>query len=233
MLPLLGLLGLAPQIMGAVSGIVSAITGKPPPPEAAESPEGMAAHIDGLPPVQRAEVQLRVFEHVEAMERKTTERWLARMAMEGAAGAEKIRASARPRIALQAMGVIRVFALVLIWALVMLTLEWLARAGLALWGCHDSPGPDDVPVEICRQLPAGLSVTALLAQLAPVTTIIWPPLLASLAACVAVIKAYMGARERDKARADEMEYGKPISSTAATVAAAGGTIAGIIRAVRG
>lgn len=233
MLPLIGaLLSAAPSLLSAGAEIVGAVTGAPVPPEAQESPEALAAHIETLPPEQQAEIQTRLFQHVETLEKETTARWQARMDMETAAGVEKLRATARPEIALKAMGVIRVFSLVLVWAVVMLTVEWFARLGFAAWGCHDSTGPDGAVVEVCKQMPAALSVPALLAQLEPVTTIIWPPLLASFAACVAVIKAYMGARERDKARADEMAYGKPINATAATIEAAGGGIASIVKALR-
>lgn len=153
--------------------------------------------------------------------------------MEAAADIEKLRASARPKIALQAMGVIRTFKLLLVWAMVALSIEWLARAGFAIWGCRASVGPDGSIIEICKTMPVELSVGYMLAQLEPVVNMIWPPLLASLAACVAVIKAYMGARERDKARADEMAHGQPLQSTAATIAAAGGGLASIIKAFKG
>lgn len=232
MLPLLGLLTALPSLFKAGGEIVSAVTGKEPPARAMESPEAMEAHIASLPAGQRAEVQRRMFEHAEALDRNFTERWGARMAMEAGADVEKLRATARPQIALQAMGVIRTFAWVLIWAMAALSLEWLARAGFAVWGCHDSTGPDGSVVEICTTMPAELSVGYMLAQLEPVVNMIWPPLLASLAACVAVIKAYMGARERDKARADEMKHGQPLQSTAATVAAAGGNLASLIRLFR-
>ena len=230
--PLLGLLTALPSLFKAGGEIVSAVTGKEPPAQARQDPEAMAAHIESLPPDQRAEIQRRMFEHVEALDRNTTERWGARMAMEAGADAEKLRATARPKIAMQAMGVIRTFAFVLVWAMAALSLEWLARAGFAIWGCHDNAGPDGSVIEICKTMPAELSVGYMLAQLEPVVNMIWPPLLASLAACVAVIKAYMGARERDKARADEMKHGQPLQSVAATIAAAGGGVASIIKAFR-
>lgn len=228
-----GLLTAAPQILGAVSGIVSAVTGEDPPPAARTDPDAMAEHIGSLPPDQQAEIRMRVLEHIETLEKETTARWKARMDFETAADADKLRATARPRIALQAMGVIRVFAAMLLWVMAALSVEWLARIGFAVFGCSVTEGPDGLAVEVCRTMPPELSVSYMLAKLEPVTTIIWPPLLASFAACVAVIKAYMGARERDKARADEMAHGKPLSSTQATITAAGGTLAQIIRAVRG
>lgn len=229
---LLGLLSAAPQILGAVGGIVSAVTGGDPPAAARASPEAMAEHIAALPPEQQVEIRVRVMDHIEAMERETTARWSARLGFEAAADVEKLRATARPQIALQAMAVIRVFGIVLIWAAAALSVEWLVRVGFAVWGCSETAGPNGAVIEVCRTMPAELSVGYMLAQLGPVTAMIWPPLLASLAACVAVIKAYMGARERDKARADEMTHGKPLDSTAATVAAAGGSIANLIRAFR-
>lgn len=233
MLPLVSLLTALPSLFSAGADIVSAVTGKDVPAAAKASPEALAAHIDSLPPDQQAEIQRRMFDHIEKLDANSTERWKARMDMETAADVEKLRASARPKIALQAMGVIRVFAFLLIWTVAALTLEWLTRAGFAIFGCHDSAGPGGATVQICRSMPADLSVANMLAQLQPVTTIIWPPLLASFAACVSVIKAYMGARERDKARADEMAYGKPLNSTAATIEAAGGGLAAIVKAFRG
>lgn len=221
---------MAPQLIGAVGKIVGAVTGKPVPAQAQADPQAMAEHIATLPPDQQAEISVRAFEHIESLERETTARWQARMDMEAGADVEKLRATARPQIALQAMAVIRVFAIVLLWGIALVSLEWLLRAGFALFGCHDSTGPDGSVVEVCRTLPAELSVARILAQLEPITTLIWPPLLGSFAACVAVIRAYMGARERDKARADEMRYGQPLDSAAATVAAAGGTLAQVIRA---
>lgn len=232
-LPLLGLLAALPSLFSAGAEVISAVTGEEPPAQALGSPEAMAAHIENLPPDQQAEIQRRFYEHAEKLDRNSTERWAARMQMETAADVEKLRSSARPKIALQAMGVIRTFAFVLIWAMVALSIEWLTRAGFAAFGCRESVGPDGLLVEICRTMPSELSVGYMLAQLEPVVNMIWPPLLASLAACVAVIKAYMGARERDKARADEMRHGKPLDSTAATIAAAGGGVAGIIRAFKG
>ena len=229
---LLPILAALPSLFSAGAEIVSAVTGEAPPAEALASPEAMAAHIENLPADQQAEIQRRFFEHVEALDRNSTERWGDRMAMEAAADVEKLRATARPQIALQAMGVIRIFAFVLVWAMAALSVEWLARAGFAIWGCAETTGPDGLAVEVCRTMPAELSVAWMLAQLEPVTTIIWPPLLASFAACVSVIKAYMGARERDKARADEMAHGKPINATAATIEAAGGGLAAIVKAFR-
>ena len=230
--PLLGLLTALPSLFKAGGEIAAAVTGKPLPPQASESPEALAAHIGSLPPAQQAEIQARLFEHIEALDRNTTERWQARMTMEDSADIEKLRATARPQIAIQAMGVIRTFKIVLIWSMAALSVEWLTRAGFAIWGCHDTTGPDDAVVTICRTMPSELSLAYMLAQLEPVVNMIWPPLLASLAACVAVIKAYMGCRERDKARADEMAHGQPLSSTAATIEAAGGGLASIIKAFR-
>lgn len=230
---LLPLLGALPSLFSAGAEIVSAVTGEEAPASALASPEAMAAHIEGLPADQQAEIQKRILDHVEALDRNSTERWRDRMAMETNAEVDKLRATARPQIALQAMGVIRIFAFILVWAMIALSVEWLARAGFAIWGCSTSIGPDGLAVEVCRTMPAELSVAWMLAQLEPVTTIIWPPLLASFAACVSVIKAYMGARERDKARADEMAHGKPLSATAATIEAAGGGLAAIVKAFRG
>jgi hypothetical protein len=228
---LLSLLTGAPRIIGAVAGIVEAVTGKAPPATALDSPEAMAAHVDGLPPEQQAAIKVRVLDHVETMEKETTARWAARMGMEGDAGIEKLRATARPQIALRAMRVIYTVRLAILWLLALLTVEYAVGLALALWGC-DVTGEGAKAITWCKTVPASLSVTALLAKLEPVIHLVWPSVVAALLAAQAVVRAYMGARERDKARADEMTYGKPLDSTAASIAAAGGTIASIVRAFR-
>ena len=61
---------------------------------------------------------------------------------------------------------------------------------------------------------------------------IWAPLLGSFWASVEIVKKYMGVRERDKAHEYELRNGAPLNSTNATIEAAGGTIANLIRALR-
>jgi hypothetical protein len=69
-------------------------------------------------------------------------------------------------------------------------------------------------------------------ELAPVAEMIWAPLLGSFWASVEIVKKYMGVRERDKAHEYELRNGAPLNSTNATIEAAGGTIANLIRALR-
>jgi len=81
-------------------------------------------------------------------------------------------------------------------------------------------------------LPETVTLPGMLADLSPVAEMIWAPLLASFWASVEIVKKYMGVRERDKAHEYEMKNGGPLSSTTATIEAAGGTIAKIVRAIR-
>lgn len=230
-MPLLALLKLAPMAFSGISAIVSAVTGEDAPDAAQDSPEAMAAHIESLPAEQQAAIRLRYLEHLETMDKETSARWASRMGMEGDASIETLRATARPQIALRAMRVIYTVRLAVLWLLALLTVEYAVGLALALWGCEVT-GEGAAAVKWCTTVPASLSVTALLAKLDPVIHLVWPSVVAALLAAQAVVRAYMGARERDKARADEMAYGKPLDSTAASIAAAGGTIASIVRAFR-
>jgi hypothetical protein len=69
----------------------------------------------------------------------------------------------------------------------------------------------------------------MLAGLSPVAEMIWAPLLGSFWASVEIVKKYMGVRERDKAHEFEIRHGAPLHSTQATIEAAGGTVAQVIR----
>lgn len=230
---ILALLTGAPQLIGAVGSIYRAVTGAEPPAEALASPGGMAAAVEALPAEQRAEVEQRAMQHAEVMGAQQTERFTALLGNEAAATVEQLRSTARPEIARNAMAVIATFRWLLLWGMAALTAEWLARIGFEIWGCSTSTGPDGIAIELCKTFPPSLSVTHMLAQLEPVTAMIWPSVLAALAAATSVVRAYFGARERDKARADEMAYGKPLESTAATVANAAGALAQIVGAIRG
>ncbi|SMF85795.1 hypothetical protein SAMN06265365_1581, partial [Tistlia consotensis] len=53
------------------------------------------------------------------------------------------------------------------------------------------------------------------------------------AACVSVVRRYMAARERDKAQEYELQAGQPLQASGAVEAAAGGLVAGAIKAIRG
>lgn len=217
MFALLPLLTAVPSLFKAGSEIVSAVTGSPPPPEATRSPEALAAHIESLPPDQQAAIQTRMFEHLEALDRNSTERFKAMTAVEATGDVEAIRATARPEIARRAMAVIETFSSMVWWLALALCVEWAAQA--AFWGFG-------------KEFPAALSIAGMLSQLAPIKEAIWAPLIASFWVSADVVKTYMGCRERDKARDAEIRAGKPLESTAATIEAAGGGIASIIRAFR-
>lgn len=213
MLPLLlGALKFAPAVLSAGMEIFNAVTGEELPPDT--TPETLHDKIEQLPPEQRAVIAAEIVRAKTRAQELDT----ARFAAMNDGGAEKVRATARPEIALQAMGVIRVFATAFKVLVLATVLEWLARAGFAVAG---------------EPFPVTESLWDLIADAAPVAEMIWGPLIASFWVCAEVIKKYMGCRERDKAQQYEMQAGKPLTSAAATIEAAGGGIAGIIKAVRG
>ncbi len=209
---LLSALKLAPVVLSAGREIVGALTGREPPPSATS--EDVWSSIEGLPSEQRT----AAVAHVMAAKRRFQELDTERFHALTSGDAERIRSTARPQIALRAMGVVTLFARGVAAMFALLALDWAVRAGFVLFGV---PAP---------KLP---SVTSLLAQLEPVATFVWVPLLGSFWACVEVVKKYMGCRERDKARCDEMKAGKPLESAQATIVDAGGAVAGIIRALKG
>ncbi|MBO6782247.1 MAG: hypothetical protein JJ899_03100 [Alphaproteobacteria bacterium] len=209
----LPLLQYAPAVFEGARAIISAVTGDEVPPRAAQDPESMARHIDELPPVQRAEVVARLMSLKERIQRLDTERFLAMT--DGSV--EKLRATARPEIARRAMGVIETFAVVFKVVFFAIVLEWAVR-NLASWTGVD--------------LAETTSLPALFAELSPVAEMIWAPLLGSFWACVAIVRKYMGVRERDKAHEYELRNGGPLNSTQATIEAASGAIATAVRALR-
>ncbi|MEQ8605169.1 MAG: hypothetical protein RIB45_17795 [Marivibrio sp.] len=211
---LLAALKFAPAVFSAGTAIYEAVTGEEPPAEAKESPEAFAAHVDSLPAEQRAEITERTIAAKVAIQEQDTKRFLAMT--DGSA--EKIRATARPQIAMRAMGVIEQFSKLLVWLGLLTVLQWAVG-----WvGPLFSDGFTAPP-----------SIWDEIAKMAPVAEMIWAPTLAALYACLEVIKKYMGCRERDKAREDEIRAGRPLQSTEATITAAGGAVAGLIKAVRG
>ena len=208
---LLGALKFAPAVLSAGREIVGALTGRSPAPDA--TPEAVAAEIESLPHDQRMAATMQVMAAKARMQDLDTERFVA---MTGSA--EELRASARPRIALAAMGVVTLFARGAAVLFGIVVLDWGVRVVCGALGVHLVGVP---------------TVGDLLAALEPVTELIWAPLIASFWAAVEVVKKYMGCRERDKARADELTAGRPLESAQATVVDAGGAVAGIIRALKG
>ena len=209
---ILAALKFAPAVLGAGREIVGALTGREPPSNA--TAEDVADVIDRLPAEERRTAVAHILAAKTRHQELDTQRFLA---ME-AGGTERLRVTARPEIARRAAGVLTLFARGVAVLFIMVCVEWLVRAGCAIAGVE---APD---------LP---SVAGLLAHLEPVTELVWAPLIASFWACADIVKKYMGCRERDKARADEMAAGRPLDATQATVADAGGAIAGIIRAFKG
>lgn len=203
----------APAVLGAGREIVGALTGREPPPSA--TAEDVADMIDRLPPEERRTAVQHVLHAKTRHQELDTERF--HRLTEGPA--DRIKATARPKIALRAMRVVTLFATGMAILFVLAALDWGVRAFYIVFLDETPP---DIP-----------SAWGLLAAAEPVAELIWLPLLGSFWASVEIVKKYMGCRERDKARADEIAAGKPLESAQATVANAGGAIAGIIRALKG
>ena len=210
---ILGLLKYAPAVFSAGKGIVEAVTGTAPPDEALESEEALASHIATLPPDQQAAIQERLIEERVRVQELDTERFQSMN--EG--DADKIRATARPEIALMAMKVIVRFSKLFRWFMILAVLQWL----LDVAGARFDLGIADIP-----------SLWDGLAKLAPVSEMIWAPTLMTLWASVDIIKKYMGCRERDKAHEYEIQAGRSLNSANATIEAAGGAISSLIKAIK-
>lgn len=209
---LLSALKFAPAVLGAGREIVGALTGREPAPDAA--PEDVAAEIEALPHDQRMAATMAVMQAKTRAQELDTDRFYELTS----GSAEKVRATARPTIALAAMRVVTLFSSMVAVLFGLVVLDWGVRAVCAAFGV------------VLIGVP---TVGDLIAALEPVTEMVWAPLIASFWASVAVIKKYMGCRERDKARTDEMAAGRPLESAQATVVEAGGAVAGIIRALKG
>lgn len=210
---ILPLLTYAPAIFEGARAIVAAVTGEDPPAEVRDAPETLARHIDALPDAQRAEIVDRLLTLKAEIQAADTARFLAM----ADGPVEKLRASARPEIARRAMGVIETFALVFKVVFFAIVAEWAVRTA-SVWA--------GAPLPVTETLPGMMS------ELAPVAEMIWAPLLGSFWASVEIVKKYMGVRERDKAHEYELRHGAPLNSTRATIEAAGGTVAQIVRALK-
>ncbi len=202
----------APAVLSAGLEVYNAVSGQEPLP-ASTPPETLAARVEALPPEEKAKVMMAVIEAQTRAQELDTDRF--RLLTDG--DAEKVRATARPEIARQAMDVVTIFAKVFRALAIATIVEWVLRAGFDLAG---------------QTYPVSVSVMSLFAEIAPAAEVIWAPLIASFWICGDVIKKYMGCRERDKAQEYELANGAPLESTQATIAAAGGTIANIITAWR-
>lgn len=209
--PLLAALAAVPALFDAARSIFSDETSQAVP--SGISPEDLAGRIDALPEAQRHAIMHRLYEHKERLQDHDTQRF-AKLTEGDAA---KVAATARPEIARQAMAVVTMFARGLSILFLVTVVEWFARLVCAAAGWEF---PD-------------VSLWALIAQAQPVTEMIWAPMLGSFWASVEIIKKYMGARERDKAHQYEIIAGRPLDATAATVQAAAGGLAGLVKAWKG
>ena len=176
--------------------------------------DDVAAAIESLPPEQRDAVIEKVLKTKARLQALDTQRFLSM----NDGDAEKLRASARPEIALRAMKVIETVVSVFKVVFFFTIAEWLGRAGFALAG---------------KPFPVTDSVWSLFAEEEPVTVLIWPQVVTAIGASVMVILKYMGCRERDKAQQFELQAGRPLQSAEAVATAAGGAIGAIVKAVRG
>lgn len=210
MIPLLlSALKYGPAVFAAGREIYEAATGKP---SAAETPDQLATDIEQLPAGQQALIAEHVIAAKLDCQRLDTQRFA--QLTEGCA--EKIKATARPQIALRAMGMMETFVQVFRLLIVATLIQWFATWFLQIF-------------KVDYQVP---SIWSALAEASPVAEMIWAPLLASFYAAIQVITKYMGCRERDKAQEYEMRHGKPLQSAQATVESAGGAIVGLIKALR-
>lgn len=200
------LLAAAPALFNAGRAIYNAVAGDDA--ETVQTPQDLEGAVDRLPPAKRE----AVIKQIVALQNLDTDRFLE--LTDG--DAEKVRATARPEIARRAMDVVSIFSKGITWLFIATIVEWLLRLACAALGKTFPP----------------VSLWGLIADAEPVKEMIWGPLLASFWACVAIIKKYMGCRERDKAQQFEMQAGRSLKSTEATIAAAGGAISSLIRAIK-
>ncbi|MGE0256896.1 MAG: hypothetical protein AB7N54_19905 [Alphaproteobacteria bacterium] len=229
-LPLLaGLAGLflkavtaAPAVFEAAKTITAAVTGETLPEAAQREPAALVAHVEALPDEAKAQIILATLEHERALQAMDTERFAKLTPVEGSV--EWLRETARPEIALRAMTVLETFPRIFKWMIFGAAVDYATRWIITLF---------ELATGNSYALLLDQSLMGAIADVAPAAEIFWGPLVTAIGACIAVILKYMGCRERDKAIEAEMQFGRPINATAATVAAAGGGLADIIRAVRG
>lgn len=198
-----------PAVFAAGREIYQAATGEP---SLAETPEQFSADVSRLPEGQQALIAEQVVAAKLECQRLDTERF--GQLTDGSP--DKIKATARPEIALRAMGMMETFVNVFRLLIVATLIQWFATWFLQIF-------------EINHPVP---SIWSALAEASPVAEMIWAPLLASFYAAIQVITKYMGCRERDKAQEYEMRHGRPLQSAQATVESAGSAISGVIRAFK-
>jgi len=210
MISLLAALRYTPSVVEAGRKIYEAVSGK----QTFEvSPEGLSDQVGQLPEQQQAQIRAMVVAEAER-QGFDTQRFL--VLTDG--NAEKVKATARPEIAMRAMAVVESFGLVFKWLIIATLLQWFAGAVCAL-----------LRVDVV-ELP---NLWVMIAGVEPVVELFGVMLAGSFWACVAIVRKYMGCRERDKAQEYEMRNGKPLQSSAATVEAAGSAISDLVRAFKG
>ena len=209
---LLGALRFAPAVLSAGREIAGALSGREMPPAA--TAEEVADRIDAMPEAERR----AALSHVLAARVRCQELDTARFTSLTEGGADKVRATARPEIALRAMRVVSLLGRGLTLLVLATVGEWAVRMAYAVLGA----GEPELP-----------SIWALIAEAEPLAEMIWAPLVATIAASTSIVRKYMGCRERDKSREDEIRAGRPLDAGQATIADAGGAIAGLVRAFRG
>jgi len=209
---LLAALKAGPMIFEAGRSLYNAFTGEE---TQAGTPEELEQQIRSLPPEQREALTAKILDFKAKQEMYDTQRFA--LLTEG--DAKKVTATARPKIALQAMLVVMVMGFSLAGIFFVAVLDW----GLQLY----------FALSKSQTYPEGISIWKSLQDAEGAWTLLSVPALGAFWACVEIIKKYMGCRERDKARRDEIIAGRPLDSTAATIQASTGAISSLVKAIRG
>ena len=202
----------APAVLEFGQKVFEQVTGKPEPRLDGDGPDALAARIESLPEDQRLQITTEIMGFRQRIQELDTERFVA--LTDG--DAEKVRATARPEIARRCMRVLEVYSYSLALLFVVALIDWLARVVAAVFG-----GTVEIP-----------SITSMVAQLEPAANMIWPIAISGIGARVAVIRKYMGCRERDKAQEFELKASRPLQSSQAVVDAASGFIGTALNAIR-
>lgn len=213
MLPLLNVLMMAPKIFETGVDIYNTVTGGN---ESFESETDLAQAIEELPPQHKELVTMKVFEAQVEYQRLDTQRFVT--LTDG--DAEKVKATARPEIALRCMTMMetpfRMLTLIVYVLVGLLAIEWLIEA-VSMLLADDGVGVDvNSPLGLLTQATTAFSWEGVLAIIGP-----------AYIAAVVTIKKYMGCRERDKAQEYEIKHGSPLNSANSTVMAASGVLDGL------
>ena len=213
MLPvLLKALTLAPQLFKTGRDVYEMVTGQST--DDIRSEEELVNRIETLPVDQQETIMLKVLDAKVKFQQLDTQRFMSMT--EG--DADKVRATARPTLALDSMKLMLMPFLLIRWLIILACLEWVIEAVAAGFG-------KDVDVPSLFSVFANMNIETVWPLVASV-------LVPAYLGAVAVIRKYMGCRERDKALQYEMQNGKPLKGLQATVHAASG-IATLVNAFKG